>query len=536
MKLTSAILLALANAENYEVFLRGGEDKIYTWREAKNYCQSLHNGWQLVVIDSATKNEAVVEAFKKAGAGTDDAAWIGYENDDGWSHNTANTAKTIDVYGNRASFTNYALHEPNNKYGSPSDERGEDCVKMRLDGTWEDALCGRKHTKKNKKGQKGIFNSFICEPKPLDKNNGCIPMSAPPTDDNYHVEGASTISFNDARAACQARGAQWDLAVFESAEELSFVNRMINCLPEAFWIGFREHNGKAMTIFNKPSTIQIPWEINKSNGEPDEPNGADEECVRMRYGRMNDAKCTHTWTGAMRDNLGMGYVCEKHTHLKPTQPPITTPGKRESTCQENDWGVEEFKVKRGCPSPIYCEAGLEILDAWTRVDKGSGKKRYGIAAKINLSPVLYSKSRGKGYSVLLRFPKELTRASFQVWNVNFFNFYNGGTEVLLHSKYWTPNNQGFDPESASFIIIADNMDIKAHPTVLSFAGRVSQHSCFDPSMHMGQRAGFGFGGDSAVRSMAQDKYDDVTLDNVQKITMSRGQLKKVRAVGALRRL
>ena len=90
----------------------------------------MHNGWQLVVIDSATKNEAVVEAFKKAGAGTDDAAWIGYENDDGWSHNTANTAKTIDVYGNRASFTNYALHEPNNKYGSPSDERGEDCVKM----------------------------------------------------------------------------------------------------------------------------------------------------------------------------------------------------------------------------------------------------------------------------------------------------------------------------------------------------------------------------------------------------------------------
>jgi len=79
------------------------------------------------------------------------------------------------------------------------------------------------------------------------------------------------------------------------------------------------------------------------------------------------------------------------------------------------------------------------------------------------------------------------------------------------------------------------MDIKAHPTVLSFAGRVSQHSCFDPSMHMGQRAGFGFGGDSAVRSMAQDKYDDVTLDNVQKITMSRGQLKKVRAVGGKRK-
>jgi len=34
-----AIFQKIFLAENYEVFLRGGEDKIYTWREAKNYCQ-----------------------------------------------------------------------------------------------------------------------------------------------------------------------------------------------------------------------------------------------------------------------------------------------------------------------------------------------------------------------------------------------------------------------------------------------------------------------------------------------------------------
>ena len=91
---------------------------------------SLHNGWQLDVIDSAVKNDDVVAAFKAAGAVDGDAAWIGFENDGGWSHNTATAQETIDVYGNRADWTNYASHEPNNKYGSPSDERGEDCVKM----------------------------------------------------------------------------------------------------------------------------------------------------------------------------------------------------------------------------------------------------------------------------------------------------------------------------------------------------------------------------------------------------------------------
>ena len=65
----------------------------------------------------------------------------------------------------------------------------------------------------------------------------------------------------------------------------------------------------------------MPWEVNKANGDPDEPNSKDEECVRMRRGKMNDAVCTRTWSGAMRDNVGMGYVCERHASLVPTQAP-----------------------------------------------------------------------------------------------------------------------------------------------------------------------------------------------------------------------
>ena len=52
--------------------------------------------------------------------------------------------------------------------------------------------------------------------------------------------------------------------------------------------------------------------------------------------------------------------------------------------------------------------------------------------------------------------------AIKVWNINFFNFYEGGTEVLLHSKWWQ-DNSGFDPELNSFVLVVENMDIPAHP-------------------------------------------------------------------------
>ena len=122
-------------AYEFEVFLRGGSENVYTWRDAKNYCMSLYDGWQLAIIDSQAKQDAILEAFHNAGAGVNDAAWLGYLNDDGWSSATANWYQTLDLYGNRAKFTNYDKDEPNNKYGNMKDERGEDCVKMVSFGT-----------------------------------------------------------------------------------------------------------------------------------------------------------------------------------------------------------------------------------------------------------------------------------------------------------------------------------------------------------------------------------------------------------------
>ena len=76
-------------------------------------------------------------------------------------------------------------------------------------------------------------------------------------------------------------------------------------------------------VINNPFTKKLNEKIEHSlfnyqfqlNGDPDEPDSAEEECVRMRHGKMNDAVCTRTWSGAMRDQVGMGYVCEEHLHI-----------------------------------------------------------------------------------------------------------------------------------------------------------------------------------------------------------------------------
>jgi len=105
---------------------------------------------------------------------------------------------------------------------------------------------------------------------------------------------------------------------------------------------------------------------------------------------------------------------------------------------------------------------------------------------------------------------------------------------LLHSKWYNQDNAGFDPESNSFILVVDNMDIKAHPTVLAFTGRQSKHQCYDPSMHAGSRSSIAQG-DSAIRARAKQEYEgDINLDNVQKIRMNKGQLKQVKATGKRR--
>lgn len=151
---------------------------------------------------------------------------------------------------------------------------------------------------------------------PCDK----LPEEEIPADDNYKIFPAEKLGWNEARTKCQAINEEegedgWDLVVFEQEEELQYVKMLINCLPESFWVGYREFNGIAKDAFGRNPQIEIPWWVNKPSGDLDDPNNPGENCVRMQNGKFTDEECTHANTGQMREGLGVGFVCERHTHI-----------------------------------------------------------------------------------------------------------------------------------------------------------------------------------------------------------------------------
>ena len=84
--------------------------------------------------------------------------------------------------------------------------------------------------------------------------------------------------------------------------------------------------------------------------------------------------------------------------------------------------------------PKECEARLEIVDAWKTGNGKNKPKRWGFVGKIKIPKEVIDNN--KHFSVLIRFSKKVTHGHFQLWNMNFWNFYNGGYEVLIHSKHW----------------------------------------------------------------------------------------------------
>ena len=68
--------------------------------------------------------------------------------------------------------------------------------------------------------------------------------------------------------------------------------------------------------------------------------------------------------------------------------------------------------------------------------------------------------------------------------MNFWNFYNGGYEVLIHSKYW--NTDRHDPDSVLFL--AEELNSDEYPELVYWSGHQKKHSCFQPSMHQGAKS------------------------------------------------
>lgn len=50
-------------------------------------------------------------------------------------------------------------------------------------------------------------------------------------------------------------------------------------------------------------------------GEPNDTKG-EEQCVRMKDGKFNDALCRLDRTGGKKWGIGMGYICENHNYYE----------------------------------------------------------------------------------------------------------------------------------------------------------------------------------------------------------------------------
>ena len=127
---------------------------------------------------------------------------------------------------------------------------------------------------------------------------------------------------------------------------------------------------------------------------------------------------------------------------------------REGEISPPEWLFPWPKISR-CQYPT-CEAEITIIDSWKKLKSRKNREAYvyGWSALIKVPAVHYDKD---GFSILIRLPAELERGSFQVWNMNFWNFYRGhndGFEVLLHSKHWTA---GDTTDIHSFLIVAERL-------------------------------------------------------------------------------
>merc|ERR1712050_379900 len=388
--------------------------------------------------------------------------------------------------------------EPNDWLGA------EECVRMR-NGKMNDAICSRTWT-----GAKNanINMGYICERhNPCEGKRDGTPGSYVGTD--YIIAEPEFISANEAKLACRANGPGWDLAVIDDLAENKYINEKIKDGCSPYWLGMTEKNGLLYDLDRKTSIQYAPWDTHLSHGfntQPSTPFDNKLECVRMRGGVYNDAPCD--------DNSGftkfekMGYVCEYKT-------PDPTPGPDEDDCLpcEHNPGVFPWNVGSGCNTPS-CAARIGIVDAWKIGNGISRPVRYGFVGLIKLPEEFVDNNLP--FSVLIRFSKKVTHGHFQLWNMKFWNFYNGGYEVLLHSKWF--NTDRHDPYSVAFT--AENLNSDEYPELLFWKHRQTRHQCFQGSMHHRFSGG--------AFNLEEDLNDaNIDPETVTKVKFSNGKITKI---------
>jgi len=500
---------------------------------ARKTCQQYGGDWDIAIINNRVEYDFLKDTIAESDCWNKQQWWFGHKkfNDD---------IRTI--FGK---IPDWKLQWDDNEPGDDP-QNVKQCVRM-LDGKFNDVVC-----------DDGFGNSalmgFVCENhnfyescevnklgKSLlsDLSNRLFAMNSDTVNSLSTAEsGKYSVVFNagvnqaDAQAGCQAKGAGWELAVPNTKAEFREMVDLADCHDGQLWIGLRM-NGDKVEALNGDKDIYVSWDEHTHFQDPS-PNGHKDHkdlCINIRGDLMDDIDCAFTETRNKHrlNPFPMSYICE---YTEP--PPVTT---EETTtiapkvdeclpCKHNN-NILPWAVRSGCLEPT-CGAKLGIVDAWQFSVKK--KANYGFVGKIKVPEEVIDS--GKAFSVLIRFPKKVTRGNFQLWNMKFWNFYNGGFEVLLHSKWW--NTDRHDPYSVAFV--AENLNADDYPELLFWEYREKRHQCFDQNMHHGQLSNVGHlgtmrSGGSAGGSIDYQKFlevDNTDPENVVQVKFKNGKMKAIK--------
>ena len=93
--------------------------------------------------------------------------------------------------------------------------------------------------------------------------------------------------------------------------------------------------------------------------------------------------------------------------------------------------------------------------------------------------------------------------------MRYFNFYNGGFEVLLHSKPWKTDLA--IPTSVAFLV--EGLNVNEYPELLFFDNRQTQHRCFRKATR------------STRTMLSNDADDEAEIDpTTTRVTIQHGQV------------
>jgi len=282
-------------------------------------------------------------------------------------------------------------------------------------------------------------------------------------EDDLKIIGLGNYNKASAKAACKNYGSGWNLAIINDEQESKEINRKLGGCYN-YWIGMTHSES---IVYDEVSSMIgfAPWapiNTQKICGSG---------CVTMRGGEYYSADCDAEIESAV--------VCEY-------TPPVEN--KKDEDCLpcKHNALIRPWHSIPGCSNPVdTCEesARLQIVDQWKIGNGQSRPVRYGFVGLIKIpQSVIDSKQQ---FSVLIRFSPKVNHGHFQLWNMNFWNFYNGGYEVLIHSKTW--NTDLHDKTSIAFV--AEGLNVNDIPELLFWRSHQRRHQCFQPSMHHGQRTG-----------------------------------------------